>query len=622
MIFISKRQLEGFYFSPHFFQHCKNRGHKKKKQKQRQKREKQEDVNESQQGNVPAPGEVSALGEIDDGSVADSIHVARNRGDKKVNGTNPGLASYDLDTVWQDYWGKYGDYLVWQGWVEKYPDQINYDNTQSVPAIAEIEIDTIANVAVTDVNLAETSGGMVDGADNIGKEDKVSEQSSTEQSTEKCINISKAYSRDETNGKATHQNNTSTFLTDKVPSSSKYKTVSGSAIVETLQKRTEGYCEQSEATGSDAVVDETGDNQINERNEMFNMLHSYSSHTAKNESTDRPEDHKDLEDVEDKDCSENTKVENYPENVEGDAEAYTADDEAYKHAWEELWNEHYTVSYWYYFNQFTEKFNRIAWRMTEEEEATVVEGIAVVNDDGELVVMNDDANDMTENNTIENSSEAVSDDVEAELENVQVGLECDSNPDNVVYVIADPDNPDGFVDLESMNSEELVKLTEDIVSCLNGVDIKELDKGLNIKDTVVNKDDVEEFVREVGESNSENREVDMDDDDDDDKEIQALGLDNPENTEEPTDGNSKKRKKQQKHHQTLQTSQNSAFSPYNSGLVIYAEVNVLFINCVSSSFIIFLLPDHTVIFVTRSYGDFCFKFERIKVLVYMQPDVK
>ena len=314
-------------------------------------------------------------------------------------------------------------------------------------------------------------------------------------------------------------------------------------------------------------------------------------------------------------------MENYPENVEGDAEAYTADDEAYKHAWEELWNEHYTVSYWYYFNQFTEKFNRIAWRMTEEEEAAVVEGIAVVNDDGELVVMNDDANDMTENNTIKNNSEAVSDDVEAELENVQVGLECDSNPDNVVYVIADPDNPDGFVDLESMNAEELVKLTEDIVSCLNGVDIKESDKGLNIKDTVVNKDDVEEFVREVGESNSENREVDMDDDDDD-KEIQALGLDNPENTEEPTDGNSKKRKKQQKHHQTLQTSQNSAFSPYNSGLVIYAEVNVLFINCVCFSFIIFLLPDHTVIFVTRSYGDFCFKFERIKVLVYMQPDVK
>lgn len=54
--------------------------------------------------------------------------------------TQPAL---DVDSVWQDYWLKYGEYLVWQGWVTKYPDQLDLQNsTYVVPPIAEVEIET------------------------------------------------------------------------------------------------------------------------------------------------------------------------------------------------------------------------------------------------------------------------------------------------------------------------------------------------------------------------------------------------------------------------------------------------------------------------------------------------
>ena len=49
-----------------------------------------------------------------------------------------------LEVDWQEYWAKYGEYLVWQGWVEKYPDYVNMDEIIAVPAIAELTVGTEA----------------------------------------------------------------------------------------------------------------------------------------------------------------------------------------------------------------------------------------------------------------------------------------------------------------------------------------------------------------------------------------------------------------------------------------------------------------------------------------------
>ncbi|KAK3579149.1 hypothetical protein CHS0354_022171 [Potamilus streckersoni] len=52
------------------------------------------------------------------------------------------LSMMNFDVVWEDYWGKYGEYLVWEGWVSKYPDQIDFDKIKAVPAIVEVEVES------------------------------------------------------------------------------------------------------------------------------------------------------------------------------------------------------------------------------------------------------------------------------------------------------------------------------------------------------------------------------------------------------------------------------------------------------------------------------------------------
>ncbi|KAL3870114.1 hypothetical protein ACJMK2_042726 [Sinanodonta woodiana] len=52
------------------------------------------------------------------------------------------LRMMNFDLVWEDYWGKYGEYLVWEGWVSKYPDQIDFDKIEAVPAIVEVEVES------------------------------------------------------------------------------------------------------------------------------------------------------------------------------------------------------------------------------------------------------------------------------------------------------------------------------------------------------------------------------------------------------------------------------------------------------------------------------------------------
>ena len=47
-------------------------------------------------------------------------------------------------TGWQSYWAEHGEYLVWNAWLEKYPDYVNPDMMDHVPvpAVAEVEVET------------------------------------------------------------------------------------------------------------------------------------------------------------------------------------------------------------------------------------------------------------------------------------------------------------------------------------------------------------------------------------------------------------------------------------------------------------------------------------------------
>ena len=88
----------------------------------------------------------------------------------------------DVDSVWQDYWLKYGEYLVWQGWVTKYPDQLDLQNsTYVVPPIAEVEIET------EEIGVEEDEEGKDNSCQNL-KLESVAEDKNNQSDYNSCHN--------------------------------------------------------------------------------------------------------------------------------------------------------------------------------------------------------------------------------------------------------------------------------------------------------------------------------------------------------------------------------------------------------------------------------------------------
>jgi hypothetical protein len=45
-----------------------------------------------------------------------------------------------LTLAWESYWAKYGEYLVWEGWINKYPEQIDFNEYRGMPCVSEVEV--------------------------------------------------------------------------------------------------------------------------------------------------------------------------------------------------------------------------------------------------------------------------------------------------------------------------------------------------------------------------------------------------------------------------------------------------------------------------------------------------
>ena len=298
---------------------------------------------------------------------------------------NPNREGLDLETVWQDYWGKYGDCLVWEGWVAKYPDQIDFDKLHAIPATEEVEVTTentevenndgqIAgdiveeNNQVTELNknFKETdspvikfskennkdSSTLVDESVACDKETKLDSNAKEESDnkvkvcTETETDNSKTDLGDSVidnqtnnceNQSVIEQDTTDDYANITSPpkySSLSFKQISGENIVNTLQNKVEGFGVESEQANIEEIDNQSdADNLANERTEMIQMMHCYSnvseSHTESNVNED-----------------------NQDPNVDESCN--------YDKMWEDLWNEHYTESYWYYYNHFAEKFNKLS----------------------------------------------------------------------------------------------------------------------------------------------------------------------------------------------------------------------------------------------------------------------
>lgn len=74
----------------------------------------------------------------------------------------------DLDGGWQDYWARFGESLVWQGWVEKYPECIDYEKLGGViPTLKEEEVGTIdENIISEQIAMEEQSHPISEAEDN------------------------------------------------------------------------------------------------------------------------------------------------------------------------------------------------------------------------------------------------------------------------------------------------------------------------------------------------------------------------------------------------------------------------------------------------------------------------
>ena len=376
--------------------------------------------------------------EIDISEVIEAIGDKEIVNDKQaVNGDliNPNLEGLNLETVWQDYWGKYGEYLVWEGWVTKYPDQIDFEKLHAVPATVEVEVETeetsIADVETPNAtdsqegpeclefkNENEEYQNRFSKAKNINErtdrkcedssatnsllEDKlklsVGKSSSTDnkspveeaECTDKVLDISfqlkevncregnklerniedqsinktefcqKSNSEsedpmikdnipslsDETTTCESDQNLADVFHNPASPlkySSPSFKPICGDNIVNTLQNRVEGFGVETEET-EEVDNQSDADNLANERTEMIQMMHCYSNFSS----------------------SQTEQMQNkVVESCENDEVSYeqvhsVEDSNNYDKMWEDLWNEHYTETYWYYYNQFAEKFNKLS----------------------------------------------------------------------------------------------------------------------------------------------------------------------------------------------------------------------------------------------------------------------
>ena len=325
--------------------------------------------------------------EIDIDEVVDAVNTTCMTYEQKPTDglVNPNLEGLDLETVWQDYWGKYGDCLVWEGWVAKYPDQIDFDKLHAIPATEEVEVTTEnadvenndgqivgelveENNQITELNknLKETdssvikfskennkdSSTLVDESVGCDKETKL--ESNAKEESDSNFNVCTETETDNSktdladsvldnptnnceNQPVIEQVKTDDYANITSPpkySSLSFKQISGENIVNTLQNKVERFRVESEQANIEEIDNQSdADNLANERTEMIQMMHCYSNVS---ESHAEPIVNEDEQDP----------------NVEESCN--------YDKMWEDLWNEHYTESYWYYYNHFAEKFNKLS----------------------------------------------------------------------------------------------------------------------------------------------------------------------------------------------------------------------------------------------------------------------
>ncbi|KAL4235706.1 Trimethylguanosine synthase [Mactra antiquata] len=580
----------------------KNHGHRKKKNRKRKKKgwehEEENIITETEDYVADQP-------QIDDDSVLESMYTYKTDGSKCRTGKK--LAESDLEEVWNGYWEKYGEYLVWEGWVAKYPYQTDL-KVNAIPAIAEIEVNT--NDAVESESAGADVNTEVDRVSNTEHDGSIPESNAevVQDSKEKVIqeatddSVDTGTENDKT--ELEKLRNESESELDKgidkldenyedsqilVPNQN-FKYVDGSDIITTMQRQTEisGIFSNNDVVNdhSDIALPEY-DNTSNERSEMLSAMHSYSSmnRAVSSDNHDAIErlnyDSEDLHDG----------------NLDGD------DNDK---VWNDLWNEHYIESYWYYYSQFAEKYQAIIIDPNQNimaEDSVVSEGVAVVNEHGELEVVNNltdmskgdvideeadsevaeiftklDENNLEKNNDNTTYKENIGGDTVEVIKNLPASAKLTNK--SIIYVIEDESNGNAETEkmtyvIESQNGEMDL---ESLQSLIKGVQLKDDASVVNESEnsgTTDNKEQTNANSNSLVIENQDNENlgkpcnegcVDKNSDIKHENLSSTVSADtvNDVGKQEPVDGNRQKRKQKERWNQQQQQQQSSQSSQGHS----------------------------------------------------------
>ncbi|XP_033738758.1 trimethylguanosine synthase-like [Pecten maximus] len=319
----------------------------------------------------------------------------------------------DLEGAWQGYWGQYGEYLVWQGWINKYPEQMDYGVSQGVPHTTEVEVNTEEGSGVNQAEVNNFGEGLkvnnsVEDSEvnNIqeGSEVKVLKENSEvikfEESSEvKFTNEDSEIedtvkdSRIDNSAKDTKTLTKTCKEVSLSPSqSSEVNTEHGSEVKigqcvkdwnhsNTIQsKETLNVDETNKPEAKpDSISSQCDDHfkrlTLNQFQTSFNQA---IEHTLKGrvegqqQTTTQSHQQDEVSDAEEDNMSnERTEIvhmmHSYASGPSGQLEAsgqceddHMDNEEDYEVEWQEMWNDHYTETYWYFYNQFSTEFDRLS----------------------------------------------------------------------------------------------------------------------------------------------------------------------------------------------------------------------------------------------------------------------
>ena len=311
-----------FYFSLFQKNKKKNHGHKKKKQKKRQQRT------------------------VYDDNIVGDLQPYR---------------ELDFDIAWESYWAQYGEYLVWEGWINKYPEQIDFNEYRGMPCVSEVEVTADGEMIIekSPGRFSDEVLSPTDVKDFSEENSAICVKIENEQDLSNSETVVKEHIPNETFDKDSQVElntcNVNNHNKSSTGSYSGFQTSYNKAIESTMKNRKE-----TEEDNTNLNIETAEANNIaNQNAEMVHMMHCYSFGPGQ---SSQLENHVTEEDDEQTCYSsgpcQSSELENHV--TEEDIDQTKEDVE-----WQDLWNEHYTENYWYYYSQFEVEFKKLQLRVND-----------------------------------------------------------------------------------------------------------------------------------------------------------------------------------------------------------------------------------------------------------------